>query len=209
MALREGGSGCSSTSADDGIHDMAKLVRGAGWRGRGRPSVTREDPAHLTDRDGQGAGDASRYTSRLDQRSPPCLQVSSGTKTALGVASPLAPRAQPRCPAPPSTSLSWEARGRGSRRPRDRPGPSGWRRRGRPVPAGLRCRLGNRCFFLGRRATVRLLPPFNPPSRPAAKRGGSYSLVGRARFRTIQVYPKDVGGHLRAHSVRQSAHALQ
>src|SRR5205085_12464404 len=30
---------------------------------------------------GHGAGDASRYTSRLDQRSPPCLPLSSGTKT--------------------------------------------------------------------------------------------------------------------------------
>jgi hypothetical protein len=59
-------------------HDMAKLVRAAGWR---RPPVTRE------------AGDASRYTSRLGQRSPPCFPVSSGRvpyEGALGVAAPLA-----------------------------------------------------------------------------------------------------------------------
>jgi hypothetical protein len=44
-------------------HDMAKLVRAAGWRGEG--AVAREAP-HLTHHDGQGTGDASRYTSRLE-----------------------------------------------------------------------------------------------------------------------------------------------
>jgi hypothetical protein len=46
-----------------GNHDMAKLVRAAAGGGEG--AVAPEAP-HLIDHDGQGAGDASRYTSRLE-----------------------------------------------------------------------------------------------------------------------------------------------
>jgi hypothetical protein len=38
----------------------------------------------------QGAGDASRYTSRLDQRSSPRLPLSSATNKPVGFAGPLA-----------------------------------------------------------------------------------------------------------------------
>src|SRR4051812_46913832 len=37
----------------------------------------------------------------------------------------------------------------------------------------------------------------------------SQRRAATARFRTIQIYPKDIGGRLWAHSVHQSAHALQ
>jgi hypothetical protein len=45
-------------------HDMAKLVRAAGWLAGARPPVAREDPAHLTDRDGQGRRIALHVTAR-------------------------------------------------------------------------------------------------------------------------------------------------
>jgi hypothetical protein len=58
---------------DDAFAEQSRhgeAVRAAGWLAGARPPVARKDLAHLTDRDGQGAGDASRYTSRLDQRVP-------------------------------------------------------------------------------------------------------------------------------------------
>jgi hypothetical protein len=53
-----------------------------GWRGEG--AVAREAP-HLTHHDGQGAGDASRYTSRLEaSESPPFSQLAAvGTRPRL------------------------------------------------------------------------------------------------------------------------------
>ena len=136
-----GGSGCSYLGGRMhplSNHDMAKLAPPAGGGEAAR------HPG------GSGAPDRSRWPRRWRRIA---LHVTARPAIAPRVSQLAA--VQPRCPAPPSTSLSWEARGRGSRRPRDRPGLSG------AVEAGLFQRACAAALAFAVAALAALLQP--PP----------------------------------------------